>query len=109
MWSFSNLDLAGSGEGRTVVCLNPAGTRVEGVPGCAALTAGAIRLLSWLEAAKLRRDGTSVTVIRPNAEAAVAIGPSRMDSVRLEATVSAGIAQGLVADSLGQRFSPAEY
>lgn len=109
VWSFSNLDLAGSGEGRTVVCLNPAGTRVEGVPRLrAALTAGAIRLLSWLEAAKLRRDGTRVTVIRPNAEAAVAIGPSRMDSARLEETVSAGIAQGLgLAESLGQRFSPA--
>lgn len=111
VWSFSNLDLAGSGEGRTVVCLNPAGTRVEGVPRLrAALTAGAIRLLSWLEAAKLRRDGTSVTVIRPNAEAAVAIGPSRMDSARLEATVAAGVAQGLgLAESLGQRFTSAEY
>ena len=108
VWSFSNLDLAGSGKGRTVICLSPAGTRVEGVPRLrGAITAAGIRLFSWLEAASLRRDGTRVTVIRPNAEAAVAIGPSRMDSARIEATVAAGIAQGLgLAEVLSQRFRP---
>ena len=110
VWSFSNLDLADSGKGKVVICLSPAGTRVEGAPKLrGSVAAAGIRLFSWLEAASLRRNGTRVTVIRPNAEAAVAIGPSRMDPVRIEETLAAGINQGLgLAESLKERLDSDE-
>jgi NTE family protein len=47
-----------------------------------------------MEAASLRRLGARVLVVAPDADAALAIGPNRMDHRRDEAVAGAGYRQG---------------
>ena len=95
VWSPVNLDAVRPPPGASVLCLYPSG--YSSVPGSVrrSVTTAVSRSRVAMEAAAVRRVGARVLVVAPDAVAAVAIGPDRMDHRRDDAVASAGYRQGL--------------
>jgi NTE family protein len=95
IWSPVNLDAVPVPDGASVLCFYPSG--YHGRPHSLKRTAttGFSRARVALEAATVRRRGSRVLVISPDAAAALAIGSDRMDPRRDEAAARAGYRQGV--------------
>jgi NTE family protein len=92
-WSPVNLDAAPVGPGDAVLCLYPSGYRSSGsvLRGLAgSLSRSRVRV----EQAAVRSAGARVMTVKPDPEAAAAIGPNRMDGTRDPAVAAAGFRQG---------------
>lgn len=103
VWSPVNLDALPAPAGDRVLCLYPSGYYSPPRSLRRTATTGASRTRVAVEAATVRRRGAHVLVVAPDAAAALAIGPDRMDHGRDEAVASAGYRQGVdLADGLTQ-------
>jgi NTE family protein len=101
VWSPVNLDAVQAPDGASVLCFYPSGYHSSPRSLRRAATTGISRTMVSVEAATVRRRGARVLVITPDAAAALAIGPNRMDHRRDEAVARAGFRQGLgLADGL---------
>jgi NTE family protein len=98
VWSATNIDVATVRRGDRVLCLAPmsvmATSRWPAVRGIA----GGLQLATALEAASARRRGARVTVVAPDAPAAVAMGQNLMDPRRRERVHAEGFRQGMCWD-----------
>jgi NTE family protein len=86
VWSPTNLDAAPAQRRSRVLCLAPTAASRD----LRAVTAAALAA----ETLALRARGADVSVIRPDASSAEAIGVSLMDARRRSAVLAAGYAQG---------------
>lgn len=93
VWSPVNLDAVTPPAGSRVLCLYPSGYRSR-PSRRKRLIAGLSRTRVSLEAASLRSRGAEVLAVSPDAAAARAIGPDRMDHERDQAVASAAYLQG---------------
>jgi NTE family protein len=94
VWSPVNLDALRPEAGSTVLCLYPSGYRPSPRSLRRSATGRISRTRVAMEAATLRRLDAQVLVVAPDADAAVAIGPNRMDHRRDEAVAEVGYRQG---------------
>ena len=103
VWSPVNLDAVPAPAGDSVLCFYPSGYHSPPRSLRRTATTGASRTRVAVEAATVRRHGARVLVVAPDAAAALAIGPDRMDHGRDEAVADAGYRQGVdLADGLAQ-------
>jgi NTE family protein len=94
VWSPVNLDAIRPAPGATVLCLYPSGYRSLPRNLRRSAATGISRARVAVEAAAVRRAGASLLVVSPDPEAALAIGPNRMDHHRDRAVAMAGYRQG---------------
>jgi NTE family protein len=109
VWSPVNLDAAPVARGDSVLCLYPSGYRSS--PGSLArgLTGTLSRSRVRVEQAALRSAGARVMTVAPDPDAAMAIGPNRMDGSRDPAVAAAGFRQGReLSPRLSQWFGTAD-
>jgi len=103
VWSPVNLDAVRAPAGASVLCFYPSGYHSPPRSLRRTATTGISRSRVAVEAATVRRQGVRVLVIAPDAPAAMAIGPDRMDHSRDEAVAGAGHRQGLdLAESVAR-------
>lgn len=95
VWSPVNLDAVTPAPGESVLCLYPSGYRSSPRSLRRTVTGGISRTRVRIEAAAVRHHGGRVLTVAPDAEAAEAIGPDRMDSDRDPAVAAAGFRQGV--------------
>ncbi|MEA2380295.1 MAG: hypothetical protein QOH72_266 [Solirubrobacteraceae bacterium] len=93
VWSVTNLDAAPAGRDAQVLCLDTIAGLDPRTRGMAAMR-GAFRAAAELETQVLRRRGTRVRHIGPDAAAAAAIGPDLMDRTAADRVLAAGYRQG---------------
>ncbi len=107
VWSPVNLDAVQVGRGDRVLCLYPSGYRSLPRSLRRELTGGISRSRVRIETAAVRHRGARVLTIAPDAAAAEAIGPDRMQSGRDAAVAASGFRQGLeLGTSLTAWLSP---
>jgi NTE family protein len=93
-WSVTNLDAARTGSGTEVLCLDPVGA-LGGADRRMAAVRAALRAASELELQVLRRRGTHVRHVLPDATAARAMGANLMAPAHARGALAAGYRQGL--------------
>jgi NTE family protein len=94
VWSPTNLDAAPAGRDTYVLCLNPTANLI-GEHSVLRLVRTVARSAMSVEALALRRRGTAVQLVAPNAECATAMGTNFMDPGPAERVIAAAYHQGL--------------
>ena len=94
VWSPTNMDACEAGDGTRVVCLNPTGSMRPGGSNRLGWLGPLSKTVATIEATALRRRGTTVTVIAPDADSTEAIGENLMRASARNAVIEAGFAQG---------------
>jgi NTE family protein len=94
VWSPTNLDAAPAGRDTHVLCLNPTANLV-GSHSVLTMIRTVARSAMNVEAMALRRRGSDVRLLAPNAECAAAMGTNFMDPEPSDRVISAAYRQGL--------------